>query len=1476
MAQKNVEKHSFEGNVDTDTADELLEPNKARFLQNVRVSRSGKKGVVTNIMGNTLIANALPAGNNVALGYGKNEERGKLYYFNYNDQGYHGIYVYDLLTRSISPVIRNLIDTNNVDILKFSPDYLINHIDIIQDNLIYWVDGLNKARKFNITKAMDKSSAGYGTVILEDFITAYKQTGIYAASVNYFTDINRQSNYLYGKQFKFCYRFYYDDNEISNWSDWSAVPLPPNESYLGVNAITYDNNGIYVGVETGGKLVKKIEISVKITDTAGIVEGGLDWVSCAVLNKSELNINDSSIYTFVFFNDGSYTTIDQSKVIRAFSYMPRAPFAQSFVNIAMTYTNADEGFPAVPVNAKVDISFQPFYLPSGTISQLNNPAFINNTVSTNSHGGLFNTWWTSIVHFEVGQDVKKGNHFSIEFVGGTALSDSSGFVYTAKIGDNASIVASKIKQYLRGIAAVGDNLITNETIDGSGNVTWDLTIEAHEGLSPFKFFTSVNKVNYATLLDNGLSVNTIKQGSNRKYAFIYFDDDGRISLAYTQDELLVRTPFETEKILGQVNPIGLQQPIHKVSIYHQPPIWAKYWALVRTSDITSFIQMLIQQVTVVKVANQDTYLDLIVGSLFTYQKIHPETILKYEFQRGDRLRLIAKYDPDTQIQTPYTPYFETEVLSYKIDTEEFVNANIITDGTDHVQPDKAVDAGYIGKNIVINNIERQIVGIDGSKYVLDKPINGDGYGSPFSALTFPNYTFVDRRGIIRIKKPLGYTITDFSKVEIYHPEKNNNNADYQMFFDFQQKFEVANWGKPNRAHKGTLQDQDGTNSASLISTPAIVQITQGDAYVRNRALPSSNTNPNPQVIIDRICDPNFSDFYQSNLYNLGRVFPQDQAYGVVKFPSRTRFSNNYIKDTQINGLNDFNSNDRVDYNDPYGSVTLTRFRRGYLFYFKELKTAWGPVGKKIIRDNAGSETLATSDNLLNDLSYAVWEGGIGNNGESWMENGNAQYYASKNSGVFIRVAQDGSIPISQLYFYDKRAREILELVNKYNLRIPGDFDRKNDEALWSIPTFKEFLFDNDFIYGDWDTAIDSYPDGTTFTITQQPANSTANIVGNQIQITDTSVLGSDFFKFQGNLPGGGTTPIKNFCFSVVEEQNRPVSYRVRESSLYCDFVYGNDERTQVFTRNNCGPGFIGSNVPYTVPANRYTALNQAAADALAQADIDANGQNYANNPAHGTCTPETVYSSVEKSGTFQKNCSAEPGTAGTYVQYIVPAGTYTSTVSQAAADAQAQADVDANGQAYANSHGSCIVSSKKGTFLIDFYDDSSADLCFYCDTVGVAESGIPVTARANNGGAGVARYPNDGRDPATCYLLSSDRLLLSSSVKMRFGVNMAYFIAQYPAIDHFKFVMRGRTLSSGACNGLYALRDVSQGYLAMVAATGEPSKFIPTVIGASPSSTTYSSNISSGADGTTGVGVGSPVLQLDYIVSTDSFTITTF
>jgi len=134
-------------------------------------------------------------------------------------------------------------------------------------------------------------------------------------------------------------------------------------------------------------------------------------------------------------------------------------------------------------------------------------------------------------------------------------------------------------------------------------------------------------------------------------------------------------------------------------------------------------------------------------------------------------------------------------------------------------------------------------------------------------------------------------------------------------------------------------------------------------------------------------------------------------------------------------------------------------------------------------------------------------------------------------------------------------------------------------------------------------------------------------------------------------------------------------------------IYYNIQVSATATRSNCGTGYTGSTITYTVAAGKYSStVSQADADNKATTDLNSNKQAYAN--ANGICTAIPAYYNTQVSATATRsNCGT--GYKGSTVTYTVAAGKYSSTVSQADADSKATADLTANKQAYANTKGTC-------------------------------------------------------------------------------------------------------------------------------------------------------------------------------------------
>jgi hypothetical protein len=142
----------------------------------------------------------------------------------------------------------------------------------------------------------------------------------------------------------------------------------------------------------------------------------------------------------------------------------------------------------------------------------------------------------------------------------------------------------------------------------------------------------------------------------------------------------------------------------------------------------------------------------------------------------------------------------------------------------------------------------------------------------------------------------------------------------------------------------------------------------------------------------------------------------------------------------------------------------------------------------------------------------------------------------------------------------------------------------------------------------------------------------------------------------------------------------------------CVTLYYNKNISETFTKNNCGAGYVGSKVTYTIPANRYSStINQAVVDMQVQDELNRLGQSYAN--TNGTCIP-IYYNTVLSQNFTKEGCPV--GYKGTTVAYTVPANKYNSIISQADANAKAQIEVNANGQAYANKPGNatCIIDTE--------------------------------------------------------------------------------------------------------------------------------------------------------------------------------------
>jgi YD repeat-containing protein len=143
---------------------------------------------------------------------------------------------------------------------------------------------------------------------------------------------------------------------------------------------------------------------------------------------------------------------------------------------------------------------------------------------------------------------------------------------------------------------------------------------------------------------------------------------------------------------------------------------------------------------------------------------------------------------------------------------------------------------------------------------------------------------------------------------------------------------------------------------------------------------------------------------------------------------------------------------------------------------------------------------------------------------------------------------------------------------------------------------------------------------------------------------------------------------------LIRDQDRnivkKVCYNYWQQAENCN-VYYNTVQSGVYTKNNCAPGSTGNSVTYTVPAGTYAStISPTDANNKALADVNANGQEYANAVATCNAASILVRGFNAKSSTyivkFTNNSSGtaytfylNPNTYNAYNLGYVPAGTYT-------------------------------------------------------------------------------------------------------------------------------------------------------------------------------------------------------------------------
>jgi len=567
---------------------------------------------------------------NQCIGSHYDELKQRVFYYNYNSSGYNGIYVYDMKTNAITPLLISYVDSGE-DLFDFDPKYPVASINILyrteeDGDILLWTDRKNRPMKLNIREALI-SGKTYGTSWKKKYLTVARPMPLISPTCTYGSDANTNSNNLKNKLYQFRYRWVYKDSTKSTWGPWSKMFAPVNADTLSTALDPQVDNYITILLNTGDIDCTKIEIAGRhhIADTF------TDSMLVATLDKAALSIGNNTNYTYSFYNDSSYAFIDKAEEGLLFDYSPKTANAQELLNgNIVAYAGIKEG---------------------NTFSETFNVTAALSTIANSTAQGLIITQVNSDYYYS--SCANRRNAILFTFSGGLAglvnvtlsvqylfalPTPPGGYqlkrttpMYTYASGDTiATIVSYFNSQFNQSgssfVATTGDacntlpaNSILIAPSDGGSEVS----------------ITGSNSFTTSSAGVTDVNNSVYKSGSRYGFGMVYFDEFGVTNGVVTSKSMNIIAPEGTTSALGLAS---ISIPKITFSVNHRPPSWAKYFSFVRTSNLS--VSNLVSTFTDNTIKGTSAGSGYVYFNIDSYQK-NTNGYPVYEFLKGDRVRIMG-------------------------------------------------------------------------------------------------------------------------------------------------------------------------------------------------------------------------------------------------------------------------------------------------------------------------------------------------------------------------------------------------------------------------------------------------------------------------------------------------------------------------------------------------------------------------------------------------------------------------------------------------------------------------------------------------------------------------------------------------------------------------------------------------------------------------------------------------------------------
>ena len=1019
-----MDKKTFFGGLDFDSSDRIIEDNSYRYAFNCHIgtSESENVGTITNVKGNTLISFTLPGGTNRCIGAFDDKKDNTIIYCVFNSSGDHQILRYFPGTNTISSIIKN-------SLLGFNQFFLITSMAFIDGKLFFWTDD-NQEPGFLDFDGL--ANGNYPTTLTSQHVRAIPYAPHCPPTAAYVNDGNKKINNLKNNLFQFKYQYVYKDNRISAWSPISKLPIPSTENIFSANIPSYVDNRIDIVLNTGDRLVKQIRVSSRFGNLG-------DFFLIDALDKEELSLSDNATHILQFFNDGLYPFVELKESNKLYDFLPKKAKALCPIDgNRMAYGNGVDGFDSVPINIELTPVVHPLSDITGTGAANIQFAATNVLLTLTDQGGTPSVGTSYKLKFTLQiVAVIPGFPPTPQY---TKTLESKNFEYLEvfQSGDTIAIVLGRFKGQMFNDPDMVNCVFTETTDNISVTISNPIYLSIINNNTVLSINSNIVSFLYGSILFAAKQINFIsaqfatstsnalrrsfKSGATHEFGIVYYDSPNRSGTTNISQQSKIYIPFQSERTIkdGWVD--------MQMKIKHTPPEWATHYQIVYTKNqnITRFITSFDSGSAI-----GTSKIEIILSRLSTFQTDNPGTILSYDWARGDRIRFIK----NTGLGIYLNDYVDLEVSAFDSGTNTITipyDAGIaasIANGFlyEIYTPQKTItDKFYyeIGECYEIGdsglatrhhkgNIQNQNL----NPLVINIQIDADGSTGYITGIVLPP-------SYIKVGDTVQLNGTTYNGSYVITNVIIAGNSIIQVEFN-------------------TSSVVTEFTTMTIVLPAIILMENQGDVYFRSRNFSGTN------IYLE---DPNYSDLFVSNFYNIGRPNVFDSGAKEQRRMTTVWYSQPFIPDTNINGFGSFFDTNFEEFNKSYDSIQLMIQQNRDLLLFQELKVGAVPINQRIFSDAQGQQIVSASEFIISkDIRYYQGEYGIGKHPESYAEYGHRKYFIDYQRGAVLRLSMDGITPISEYKahtYFTQRCKDILNRSTKTN--IYGVYDVKYGRYILSL------------------------------------------------------------------------------------------------------------------------------------------------------------------------------------------------------------------------------------------------------------------------------------------------------------------------------------------------------------------------------------------------------------------------------------------